>query len=208
MRSMLFGDPLVSAVTPCARRAPADDLPNFQNMLRGAAETSRREALTRWPSELPTGLLAARRRSGITARMAGAAVGVTDDRISQQRIGQPCGRAACEVLSETGYPEGCNVAIEYRWADNQNDQLPALLADLVRQQVSVIVASGSTPAALAAKAAPETIPIICSPPLTPVMIGLVTKLARPGGDITGVSPQGVDVGPKRLDLLHEIRTAA
>ena len=105
-------------------------------------------------------------------------------------------------LSETGFVEGRNVAIEYRWADNHNERLPALAADLVRQQVSVIVTNG--PGAVAAKATTTTIPIIFNLAIDPVEVGLVASLSRPGGDLTGVTSLGAEVGPKRLELLHEM----
>ena len=113
-------------------------------------------------------------------------------------------RAFRQGLSETGYVEGQNVAIEYRWAEGQYNRSSALVADLVRRQVTVLVTIGGTPAALAAQAATTAIPIVFQIGIDPVQAGLVSSLARPGGNLTGVTTLAVEVGPKRLELIHEL----
>jgi putative ABC transport system substrate-binding protein len=116
-------------------------------------------------------------------------------------------RAFHHGLGETGFIEGRNVAIEYRWAEGQYDRLPAFAADLVRRKVSVIFVTG-VPATAAAKTATTTIPIVFEMGADPVAFGLVASLNRPGANLTGVVSLGVGLGPKQLEVLHELAPAA
>jgi putative ABC transport system substrate-binding protein len=105
-------------------------------------------------------------------------------------------------LAENGYVEGRNLTIEYRWADNHNERLPSLTADLIKQNVAIIVAGGGTLVALRAIAATKTVPIVFVLGGDPVELGLVPSLSHPGGNVTGVALFANVVGPKRIELLH------
>jgi putative ABC transport system substrate-binding protein len=111
-------------------------------------------------------------------------------------------------LRETGFVEGRNVAFEYRWAEGRNEKFPALLAELVSRKVTLIAAFGGNPPALAAKAATSTIPILFVTAADPVATGLVSSLSRPGGNITGATSLGVELGQKQLEVLTELVPSA
>jgi putative ABC transport system substrate-binding protein len=135
------------------------------------------------------------------AQQAMPVIGYLDGAAADGRA--PFVAALRQGLHSAGYIEGQNVAIEYRFAENQSERLPALAADLVRRQVAVIAAGGNA-AARAAKSATTTIPIVFVVGDDPVRIGLVPSLSRPGGNITGMTPLNQELTPKRLELLHEL----
>ena len=163
------------------------------------------------------------RRREFLSRLAGVATGAWPLGVSAQQPampvigflssaspGQDGGRLRGfrQGLSESGYVEGRNVVIEYRWAEEQNDRLPAMAADLVRRPVGVIVQAGQISGALAAKALTKTILIVFLTGGDPVAIGLVDSLNRPGGNVTGVVSLSIELEPKKLELLHGVVPAA
>ena len=158
------------------------------------------------------------RRRDLIAGLAGAAFGPPLAARAQQQVIPVIGylssasadqdggrlRGFRQGLSETGYVEGRNVAIEYRWAEERIDRLPSLAADLVSRKVAVIASLGQVLGALAAKDATSSIPIVFLTGIDPVALGLVASLNRPGGNLTGVSTLGVELAGKRLELLHNV----
>src|SRR6476646_3641129 len=122
---------------------------------------------------------------------------------SPEAITEPM-RSFRQSLKDAGYVEGESVTIEYRWADNQMERLPAMAVELVRRRVAVIVATGGPSSALAAKAATAAIPIVFNVAEDPVDLGLVASLARPGGNLTGVNILAHELTAKRLELLREL----
>ena len=156
---------------------------DFIKVVAGSAMTWPLLARAQQPSTPVVGVLSAEWPNAVTA-----------DRL----------RAFRQGLNDTGYVEGRNVMIEYRWAEGRNDRLPALAAELVRLPVNVIVIAGSTPASIAAKAASSTVPIVFYVGTDPVSIGLVPSFSRPGGNVTGVANFNAELAAKRLELLHEL----
>ena len=156
---------------------------DFIKVVAGSAMTWPLVARAQQPSMPVVGVLSAEWPNAVTA-----------DRL----------RAFREGLNDTGYVEGRNVTIEYRWAEGRNDRLPALAAELVRLPVNVIVCAGSTQASITAKAASTTVPIVYYIGADPVSTGLGASLSRPGGNLTGVTTLNIEIGAKRLEVLHEL----
>ena len=149
----------------------------------------------------------ARRRGGVAAGGASTAFGHADNRVARQYVTRwvvGSGRRIPQGLEDQGFLESRNIRIEYRWADNRNERLPQLAADLVRLRVKVIVAGGGTPAARAAKASTATIPIVFTNASDPVRAGLVDGLSRPGGNITGIVGFTDLLIAKRLELVMDL----
>ncbi len=161
------------------------------------------------------------RRRDFVAGLAGAASGALSARAQQRAtavIGFLSGASLEEMrgplaafyegLAREGYVENRNIAAEYRWAEGENGRLPGLVADLIRSRVDLIAVLASTPGALAAKAATQTIPIVCEVGTDPVKVGLVASLARPGGNLTGVTVVSGELMAKNISLMHELVPAA
>ena len=151
------------------------------------------------------------RSAGMAARRARATAGDTGDRLSQPPVADTFDRNDRadfrRGLGETGYVEGQNVAVEYHWLEGHYDRIPTMLDDLVEHRVTVIAVAHVTTAALAAKSATRTIPIVFAVGSDPVAIGLVASLNRPGGNLTGISLQQTAAAAQRLELLHQIKPA-
>src|SRR6516162_6487076 len=140
-------------------------------------------------------------RAGHTQQLASPVIGFLDPRTPEVVASRL--RGFRQGLKETGYIEGENLAIVYRWAEDQPDRLPALATDLVRRPVTVIFAGGPQ-ASFAAKSATTTIPILFVVGADPVELGLATSLSRPGGNITGINVASSELGAKRLEMLHDL----